>query len=478
MGDSNAEWGALAAHDDEMAETWDGFGRLPEPGENAALDSFVERKGISHASLVRLGARLTDTTVLAFAFPGGIKFRDLVTDRRWSYYASEWRQLKIVRAGLEPTPTVILAEGESDAAWLSDHYEVDVAVLPAGADPRPHTAAYAEQLSSYELVLLGQDDDRAGDEGAALLQALLPQAMRFKPPANDWCAVDGDAPSLPDPSEVTTPVEAQLLVSAGDLLDLEPPSMISWYEQALLPVAGQLVLHGAWKSFKSFLALDLLAALAQGQDWCTFEPTEEPCRVAVMQYEIPWAYYQQRVKLLRDHARQPDLFDSNFLTFTPLRRPAFTAGNTAQEDIVLRTLEQQDVQIFLLDPIRRATGAVDINTEKDVRPLLDFAARLQDNGVTVIFTHHDNKASVRSGGGDTSGMTGSGAFAGDADTLVTVSLPKGRRLEDPQRNIHFLLRNAPSPAPRGMEMSEEGKLIYSTEPYGDGLQGDETGPAI
>src|SRR4051812_3374033 len=102
MGDSNAEWGALASHDDELAETWDGFERLPDAGENPALDAFIERKGISLASLVRVGARLADTHVLAFAFPGGLKFRDLVSDRRWAYAGSTWRELKVVRHGTEP----------------------------------------------------------------------------------------------------------------------------------------------------------------------------------------------------------------------------------------------------------------------------------------------------------------------------------------------------------------------------------------
>jgi RecA-family ATPase len=304
----------------------------------------------------------------------------------------------------------------------------------------------------------------------------LPNAVRFAPPANDWCSTpDDELPALLSPADN---VQVKVLVSAGELLDLEPPEITSWFENGLLPVGGQLILHGWAKSFKSFLALDIAAALAQAQDWCGFEPTEEPCRVAVMQYEIPWPYYQQRIRLLRNVAREGELFDTNFLTFTPLQRPRFVAGNTAQEDMVLATLESAGVQVFLLDPVRRATGVADLNSEKEVRPLLAFFERLQNAGITVITCHHDNKSFARSGGGNPLGMTGVGAFAGDADTIVSVSVPKGGTIDDRTRNLHFTFRNAPSLGARGMEMQEDGHILYSPDPHGNWDGEDEAEPAI
>jgi hypothetical protein len=96
MGQSNAEWGYLP--DDEQRDAWDTFDNLPGQGTNAVLDSFVARKNITIGDLVRVGARLSSPTVLAFAFPGGLKFRDMVTDARWNYVGSEFGELKIVRA--------------------------------------------------------------------------------------------------------------------------------------------------------------------------------------------------------------------------------------------------------------------------------------------------------------------------------------------------------------------------------------------
>lgn len=475
MGDSNGAWGELAKRDDELTELFDQYERLPDPGVNPALDSFVARKNIDIPALVRLGARLDDYNVLAFAFPGGIKFRDMVTDHRWSYAGSEWVGMKRLPPQTASDKDIaIVAEGETDGARLTMLYpEAWVYVLPAGADPRPHTAAYAKQLSGHALVLMAQDADEAGGAGATeLTAALVGKVLRWLPPAplNDWGSLSeagmfGDSldaclPPLPDPALVDVPIASRLLVNAGDLLDLEPPPIVSYFDHALLPIGGQLVIHGWAKSFKSYLGLDLAAALATAQPWCNFEPLEEPIRVAMMQYEIPWPFYQQRIRQLIAQSEAPELFRQNFLTWTPMQRPNYRAGNKAQEDQILAALQEAGVEVFVLDPIRRATGAIDLNSEKDVRPLLAFYERLQGEGIAVITCHHDNKTAGRSGGGDPLGMTGAGAFAGDADSIVSVALPKGEDQESAKRDLHFTFRNAPSIGPRGFTMEESGLLVY------------------
>lgn len=205
MTDSNGAFAELAGYDDELAEIFDKYERLPEPGSNQALDAFCDRKNISINALVRLGTRLAEYDVLAFPFPGGIKYRDIITDRKWSYGGSEFRNLKIVPAAREPTDCVIVAEGETDGARLTMLYpEVDVAILPAGADPRPHASRYADQLRGYQLILQAQDPDRGGDTGSAMLAELLSNRnVRFTTPTGkDWCEFEGEPPPLPTPPEV------------------------------------------------------------------------------------------------------------------------------------------------------------------------------------------------------------------------------------------------------------------------------------
>lgn len=455
MGDSNGEWGDLAEHDAEFADVWDTYPRLPdEPDE--ALSSFLVQKGHGIPELLRLGARYRDG-VLVYSYGTGLKFRDVTTGRRWSYLGSTFPALKIVEpdGGAE---RVIVCEGESDAGRLLVLYpECAIAVMGAGA--KYFTESMADQLDGYRQVLVGLDNDEAGMAGYTKIAKLVPWAVRFPPgEAEDWCDLAGPTPMLPD-IEDHEPVS--ILVPAGKMLEMEVPEVASYFEDAILPVGGFAMIHGWAKSFKTFLALDLLSCLAQGVDWCCFEPCEEPANVAVMQYEVRWPYYRKRIQTLMENAREPLLFSENFHTYSPLARPDLRAGDTKSEDRILKVLVDGGTQVLLLDPIRRATGSIDMNDEAEVRKMLGFFERLNDEGITVVATHHDNKTAARFGGGDPAGMTGSGAWAGDPDTIISVQLPKGDRLNDStRRNLLFTLRNSPVVPPRGFDMTDSG-FVYS-----------------
>lgn len=470
MAESNDAWGELSSFDQELADVWDGFETLPDAGENLVLDSFIKRKNLSHQALLRLGARLSSEDTLVFSYGRGIKFRNMITGRMWSFTGSEWPKMKIVKHGVEPTERVIVCEGETDGARLAILYDCDVAIMPAGARYFPDSMG--TQIERYVQVLVALDKDEAGEEGTALVLGYRPDAIRFPAPGEgDWSDVGPDdaIPSLPeiseDDGERVDEANLPVLVSAGELVGLEVPDVYSWFENALLPVGGQAIVHGREKSFKTYQSLDMLAALAQGSPWCGFEPTEEACRVAVMQFEIPWPYYHQRIQQIRNHAENQELFDENFLTWTPLQRPQLVAGNKEQEQYVRDRLMESGVQVILVDPVRRAAGFADLNSENEVRKILHFFETLQDEGITVVATHHDNKEGARKGGGSTLDMTGSGAFGGDADTIIGIELPHGETETSPHRNVTFMLRNAPSPGPRSFEMTDDGQMIYDTEPY-------------
>jgi hypothetical protein len=474
MGDSNGSWGELAEYDSALASAWDSYSPLPESGVNAALDSLCERKHITIESLIKQGARLSDESTLAFAYGKGVKFRDLVTGRRWSTFGSEFDTLKIVRHGATPTGQIVVAEGETDGARLSLAYNVDVAIMPSGARYFPET--YAEQLRTYDVVLVGLDNDEAGKDGTDKALTYLANAMPFHPPgtAKDWCEAE-EFPELP--TEVHRDTSA-IIVPAGKLIELPEPDTVSWYEQAVLPVSGLAIIHGWAKSFKTFLALDLLSALTQAEPWACLEPTEEPCKTLAIQYEIPWAFYRQRVLQLRSAASNVGLFDENFNTWDPLSRPKLVAGNKKQEDYVLQSCIDAGISVVLLDPIRRATGAIDMNDEKDVRAMLMFFERLNGEGITVVATHHDSKSAARARGGDPLDMTGSGAWAGDPDTLISIELPRGENHRTSvKRNVNFTLRNAPAIGGRAFEMHEDG-IAYHMEPWEPAEIADPTAPAI
>lgn len=458
---SDGDWGDLAEADSLMAEVWDAASRLPDPGENELLDAFVQAKNISIAALVKIGTKIDENT-LVFVSAKGLKFRDLTPGapkERWNYFGSEFPVPRIIQRGAEPSDTVAVVEGETDAARLIEApYSFDVAILQAGA--KGIQAGYGPALSGYSQVLVATDNDEAGEIGFDKIKKLVTHAQRWAPPeSNDWSAFDGEWPALPE-----RPVVLPIIVKGADLLELTVPDVASWFENALLPIGGSMIVHAPAKSFKSFAVLDLVSAVSQGEQWCGFDPLNEPGKVCVLQTEIPWPYFHERIERIRNNAAEPALWDENFTVYSPLQRPTFRAGDHKAEDEILTNLVKNDINVFLLDPIRRIMGDGDLNSEKDVRAVLSFLERLQDNGITTIAVHHDNKTAARQHDGDPLSMTGSGAFSGDPDSILSVWNPSG----DPdslQRNVRFTLRNGESVLPRGWQMTSKGLLTYQIEPF-------------
>lgn len=416
---------------------------------------------------------MSGAATLAFAYEGGIKYRNVVTGEKWGFLGSEFPRLKIISGRLPDAEFVLICEGETDAMRLSMLYDCDVAVMPAGA--KNWRSTYTEQVEHYRGIYVALDADEAGEAGYTQIREVLPRAVRHRPPegCNDWCEFDGDEPPpLPEPPEDTT---LPLLVSARDLLAIDPPELVSWFDQAVLPIGGTMVLHATFKSFKTWMSLSLASSLAQGRPWATFGYTaDRPARVAYLNFEVPWAYYQQRVAIFRDHAEDQDAFLDNFFTAEPITRPRLTAGVEASETRVIEYLTQGHIDVVFIDPIRRAMGYHSLNDENEVRRPLHFAERLNRLGITVVLLHHDNKDADRQKGGDPAGMTGSAAWAGDVDTIVSVWRPPGTKREDPKRNLTFLMRNDSSVVPdKGFLLTDSAKVEWMPDSWVEGYDPDD-----
>lgn len=469
MGESDGGWGLLET-DDERA-TWDSYDYVPEWGENAALDSFLKLKNLDPAALSRIGARMSAPMVIAFAFDGGIKYRNIINGKRWSTGGATFNKLRIVQG--TSRDACLICEGETDAARLTMLYDADVAIMPAGAKAWKDT--YTEQVEHYTRVFVALDNDSAGEAGWQKVHAAVPHAVRWRPPdpANDWCALDGDPPPLLTPEEVEK-LATRVLVPLSELIVMDTPDIISWYEDAVLPVSGTMIIHATFKSFKTWVALDLAASLAQGTAWAGFTNLGGPARVAYLNFEIPWAYYQERVRRFNDAATEPELLGSNYYGYEPLTRPRLVAGNEESENKMMKTLMDGGIEVVVIDPIRRTLGFANPNAEDEVRRLLYFVERLNDSGMTVVMVHHDNKESDKHGGGDPSGMTGSGAWAGDPDTIVTLSRPAGESRDSTKRNVGFLMRNAPSAHGKGIEIVNDGSPVkWQNETWVEELDPDQ-----
>lgn len=396
---SNTEWGLLAEHNDEAAELWDSYDRLAEPGEDPLLDAFCERKNITVEGLVRLGARDAGDGVLAFAYPGGIKYRNLVTGDRWSRADSEWKQLKVVRAGTEPSREVIVVEGETDAARLTMAYGVDVAVLPAGA--RTVKPAYLAQLREYELVLVGTDADEAGEAGAEKILGALPHAVRLVPPYNDWCETpDDELPELPEP-DPGPPIRFTPLAEAVGA-HIEPAVVL--YDGVLIAEATTLLSghpgHGK-------------TTVVQHQ---TFKAMQEGRHVVWFDWENGVKSYARRLQaialgagLSREEAAALVMERLHYAPFEPL---------TPDEDgrsILEATIEfYPEPPVIVFDSMSKAllyAGYDEDSNSEATQWFANLATPARELGATVVVIDHVAKSATRK----TGYSRGAGAKAADVD---------------------------------------------------------------
>jgi hypothetical protein len=388
VGESNSDWGAIAEHSDELAALWDGYDRLPEPGEHDALDSFIERKRLTHGALVKLGARMAGTLTLAFGFPGGIKFRGIENAQKWSAPGSSFEALKILRAGAERSDVVIVGEGETDSARLTLLYpQADVAVIPAGA--KRWTRTFADQLSGYKQVLVGLDNDEAAEIGWEKIKDTLPHAQRFAPPAGikDWCELDAAPPALPEP-DTSQEVVGGIVFAALDFdLDVpEPETLVDdlLYDEGVHLLSGH---PGCGKTtLAGHLALDVIL--------------DKDRHVVWLDHESGRRQTLRRFKAMDAPAKVKDFLHYAEFPVEPHKHLAAFA-------------ERWPGALVVLDSISKALAQLGID-ENDNSQVTQWTTQIvkacKEHGLPIILVDHITKS-----GGTSEYSRGAGAKLADVD---------------------------------------------------------------
>ncbi|MCW0190946.1 MAG: hypothetical protein OJJ55_06560, partial [Rhodococcus sp.] len=117
-------------------DLWNNLPDLPMPGETPPFDKWLASKNLGRDDLVRIGTRwgsFGGSAALVYLFPDGLKYRTLA-GKRSTEPGVTWRRSKIIPALSGEAEGVIIAEGETDGAYLSRIAPTfDVAILPAGA---------------------------------------------------------------------------------------------------------------------------------------------------------------------------------------------------------------------------------------------------------------------------------------------------------------------------------------------------------
>jgi AAA domain len=197
------------------------------------------------------------------------------------------------------------------------------------------------------------------------------------------------------------------LIGTNDLRNLPP---LMWRVRGVLPAVGMAALYGPSASGKSFLALDMAAAIAGGWLWFGCRVVAAPVVYVVLEGE---AGFKLRVAAWEDHEKRsiPDGLHLVLQSFT-LTQP--------QDLVDLAAVVPVGAVVFI-DTLNRAAPTADENSSKDMGQILEAAKALQSrtNGL-VVLVHHTGK--------DTSkGLRGHSSLFAAMDAAVEVSRAGDRR---------------------------------------------------
>lgn len=314
----------------------------------------------------------------------------------------------------EMTDRAYIVEGIGQA-WAVNQATGAAAVVCFGAG-RMATVAKALKAKhpAARLVIV---PDRGKEEQAAKIAADV---------AGQWIAMPADKPGNYDcndyagehGSEALAALLARTqapplrfkLLSGADLSNAPP---MRWMVRGVLPVEGLAALFGASGSGKSFLMLDIAAAVAGGEDeWFGRRITQAPVTYVCLEGE---AGMGKRAKAWSLHHNKPVPDALRFITQpfdllsddVPELAKAITAGAAGG--------------LVIIDTLNRAAPGADENSSVDMGNLIAASKRLQSlTGGLVLLVHHTGKDTTK-------GLRGHSSLYAALDGAIEVTHTDTRR---------------------------------------------------
>ena len=315
---------------------------------------------------------------------------------------------------LLPGGVVYIVEGIG-AAWSCWQATGGAAVVAFGAGNMGKVAkALREQDPSAKLVIVpdaGKESDAAKitlDVRAAVVNMPAGEANNFD--ANDLMQRDGGdalAALLESATPPPQPEPRYKLLGADALRNLPP---LAWCVRGVLPAVGLAGLYGPSASGKSFLALDMAAAIAEGRRWFDCRVEAAPVVYAALEGE---GGFRLRVAAWEAHTGRA-LPDGLAMVLQSFKL-------TEPQDIADLAAVVPAGAVVFLDTLNRAAPTADENSSKDMGEILSAAKLLQSliNGL-VVLVHHTGKDATK-------GLRGHSSLFAALDAAVEVSRDGERR---------------------------------------------------
>lgn len=312
--------------------------------------------------------------------------------------------------------TLYVCEGIGQAwACAKADYHAAAAVTFGSGRTRPIAKLLRKRFPAARIVIVpdrGKETD-AEDIAREITGAWaeLPAGKPANYDANDYEAEHGPEALADVLRAARTPPMRYRLQSAGDLLGAPP---LRWLVPGVLPASGFGAVYGPSGSGKSFLVLDLCAAIAEGVEWFGRRVNAAPVTYVCLEGE---AGLGKRAKAwsIRQQCNLPDRL--HFVTQpVDLRRAEDVADLCAA---VLATNGRDG--LLVIDTLNRAAPGTDENSSVDMGQLIEACKEVQRRlGGVVLLVHHTGKDGTK-------GLRGHSSLYAALDAAIEVSRNDGRR---------------------------------------------------
>ena len=318
---------------------------------------------------------------------------------------------------LAPGGTAYVCEGIGQA-WACWKATGCAAVVCFGwGRVRAVAAELRQRDASARLVLVpdaGKETEAetiAREVGA--LFVTMPEGWPMNADVNDLAQRDGAdvlEVLLSSASEPAKPAPRFKLLNSADLHALPP---LAWRVRGVLPAQGIASVYGPSASGKSFLVLDMAAAIAEGGDWFGYRvnacPVVYVCLEGAAGFRLRVAAWEQQ------HGRTLPAGLRLVLQPFKLTEPQDVA------DMAAAVLSVGTGAVTFIDTLNASAPGIDENASRDMGLVVEAAKSLQAmTGGLVTAVHHSGKDATR-------GLRGHSSLFAALDAAVEVSRDGDRR---------------------------------------------------
>lgn len=247
-----------------------------------------------------------------------------------------------------------------------------------------------------------------------------PERLRDKP-VPEAAAVAQETPAAPseNPSQ---PPRKTLTLEAWDEIKDEP---VEWLVEKVIPKRGFVALYGPPGSFKSFIALDLAAAIARSAPWMGQASTPSDNGAVVYIAGEGHGGIGARIKACRIHHQ----IDSGIPIYIlrhqiNLRSSAEDINSLMIAVAELAETRQLKIDLLVIDTLARAFGGGNENSSEDMGAFITSCGHLQQVfEAALLVIHHSGKDQAK-------GLRGHSSLLGAVDTELELL-----RFDDQPRGV-------------------------------------------